>query len=338
MLTISFIVIDTESGLFKKNILEARKFMNTVRLDTNLTYDVAIDQSTSCSGIAIRSIDNSSIMVMELYDSETLYSSNYVTGLKAILNTLLPSLSIRYLILEEPLPYISENQNKKLVALKKDLIKFFDSSLIKSEHFLLMKPQSWRAGLIKKDNPHGRRSKMSTVHEVMNKYPLMRNFLQITRNPSNDGGYDGFESLGILLGTLSRYSVKNDTKVVKVLGPKNTIKVGVGIFIPVCNDDIKPVAEVCNFVCSLCNTQETPKVKIYNDEEGIYNNVKMSLTDNLTLCEVTEELDRLSIFIKYNIPFDYQYGLYMLVVPLSYLTENKYECLKDNNFYIDKFY
>lgn len=337
MISVNFILLDLVNNYYRIGQQTAREFVNNFKLEfsSNL-YDVALDQSTSCTGVAIKAVDDSFILVLEVVNSGT-QSLFMINSLKRILEMLLTGKSLRYVIIEEPLPFISGHHNAKLTSLKNDLIQFFKSDCFEINNQPLIKPQSWRAGLIQKDNPHVKNSKEACVFEVLKVYPLMQNFIPITHNPTNDSGFDGFESLGILLGYLNRFSVTNETNIVKILGPKNTTKAGIGIF-SYSDSNLTEIKEIVEFLSQACSKIGTPKVKIYNEEEGVYSNVKMSLVDDFTLAKITKEIDQISILLRFGILPQENKSVYMLVIPKSLINKNVIDYLLSKGVYIETFY
>lgn len=337
MINVNFILLDLVNNSYTTGQKTAREFVNEFKTELACDlYDVALDQSTSCTGVTIKSVDETFILVLEVVNCGT-QSLFMINSLKRILEMLLTGKELRYVIIEEPLPFIVGRHNAKLTSLKNDLIKFFKSDCFSINNQPLIKPQSWRAGLIKKDNPHAKNSKEACVFEVLRVYPLMSNFIEITHNPTNDSGYDGFESLGILIGYLNRFSVTNETNIVKILGPKNTTKFGVGIF-SYSESTLVEIKEILEFLSQACKKLGPPKVKIYNEEESIYSNVKMSLTDNLTLAKITKEIDSISILLRFGVLPQENKSVYMLAMPKTLIGDNVINYLTNKGVFIETFY
>ena len=142
MINVRVIIIDVENKKHVLGIYPAGEFLNSFSLEENDCYDVGIDQSTSCTGLGAIDIDNKMIFCCEV-SNEGLDISYYTQALKNFFKYFLSCCKLRYLVMEEPLPYISGNQNHVLVTLKKDLNDLFTSGEFDYKKFDLIKPQSW---------------------------------------------------------------------------------------------------------------------------------------------------------------------------------------------------
>ena len=313
----------------------AREFINTFSLAPNLIYDVGIDQSTSCTGVGIQSINDEYITIMEIAN-EGLSKSFYLNALKTIFNKFI-DVNIRYLVMEDPLNFMTKNQNSALISLKHALKDYFENSAFSYNKYDLIQPQSWRAGLIGKDNPHPKTSKEAAVYEILERYPELNVFKDITFHPTNNSGYDGFEALGLIIGYKERFSISNDSEIIKILGPKNTTKIGFGVFC-YCDSSLKELKEVQEILSSLCNCKGDFIIKYYNEEESLYANAKMSLTDDQTLTIITKPIDVISILHRYGLSYDANKNMYMLVVPYSCLKERVPEYFKLKGYCSEIFY
>lgn len=325
-----------EYSLFRKT---PRDFIANFHLEVGLTYDVGMDQSNTCTGIGITDMSNSLLMILEVVNSGNVSFDIYRKSLKNIISAIFKGVNTRYYVMEEPLPYISKNQNKKLVELKNSLIDYFNSSEcpITYKKFDTALPNVWRAGLIRKDNPHDKRSKEACVHEIIKKYPNTKEFIKISHNPTNNSGYDGFEGLGIIIGYKNRFSISNDNEIIKILGPKNTTKQGLA-FTVYDNSNLEILNKLIAEIKTFNPKVGEPLVKYYNEEESLYANVKMSLVDNFTVTVVSNDIHIKSEQIKYNIKTDLDKKIYLVIVPLKLLRKSFIDFLSTTNYNMDIFY
>ncbi|VYU47591.1 hypothetical protein [Clostridium paraputrificum] len=325
-------VVTNESIQLRKG---PRDFVNTFSLGSNVLYDIGIDQSHSCTGICIQPVDGDDILILEL-DNKTLSLEHYRRTLKTILTKTLSKINIRYCVLEEPLPFISGNQNKALVTLKNDLISLFrDSGYFNIKHFDLIKPQSWRKGLITKDNPYGPKTKLATVHEIQKLYPVTKKFVPCY---THESGYDGFDACGIIIGYKQRHAVNNDSSITKILGPRNTTKQGCAIYCYCDANDQTELQELIRAINSYTPNLGSPVVKIYNDEDILYGNQKMSLVDDFTITAVTTPVDIVSVALKYKFTMEDGKQLFMIVLPLKKLKVSLIEYLEYNKIMYEEIY
>lgn len=325
-------VVTNESIQLRKG---PRDFVNTFSLGSNVLYDIGIDQSHSCTGVCIQPVEGDDILILEL-DNKALSLEHYRRTLKTILTKTLSKINIRYCVLEEPLPFISGNQNKALVTLKNDLISLFrDSGYFNIKHFDLIKPQSWRKGLITKDNPYGPKTKLATVHEIQKLYPVTKKFVPCY---THESGYDGFDACGIIIGYKQRHAVNNDSSITKILGPRNTTKQGCAIYCYCDANDQTKVQELIRAINSYTPNLGSPVVKIYNDEDILYGNQKMSLVDDFTITAVTTPVDIVSVALKYKFTMEDGKQLFMIVLPLKKLKVSLIEYLEYNKIMYEEIY
>lgn len=322
------IIIDLSTDTFKTFSLGAEEFCEYFKLPEGVIFDIGADQSNTCTGITIRSVEPGWLIMFEVINDGVTFDF-YRKILLLIFDRILYGTKIRYLIMEEPLGYITGRRQESLTKLKnllKDFIENYDHFECKKFDFIA--PQSWRKGLMSKDNPHPKTSKLACVWEIQRMYPLTVNMKSHEKSTGTD--YDGFESCGILVGYLNRYSISNDTDVIKILGPRNTIKIGIGYFIygPKAQErlisllkDLKAIQPSLEY-----------KVKLYNEEEGVYGNAKMSLVDDLTVTEIVEDLDKVAIMHRFRYPWNLDDSMYMIVINKKCLktrTENFLETVEE---------
>ena len=312
-LVISSFDLDLVSRDYNSKIMGAKNFIVNTKLEDDVLYDVALDQSNTCTGMTIRPVKEDKVLICELINNGIDFS-HYRQGLITVLKKLLVGHKVRYFIMEEPLGYITGRRNKELTRLKHVLTDFVnDTEGLDIKKFDAIAPQSWRAGLIKKDNPHPKNSKLACVHEITSAFPETKNLYSYEKPAGAD--YDGFESFGILLGYISRHAITNDSDVTKIIGKKNTTQVALAIFIkPGNQQDL--IANVVSMIWTLSKDIKDPVIKIYDDDSTLYENVKMSLTDIVTLTVVTNELANVSIrhLFKYK---NGEGNFYMIVIPAS---------------------
>lgn len=330
MIEVRLLILYLEQDRYEKRILSGRDFVNFFELFDDYVYDVGFDQSTSCTGLSIKDINSKVIVMCELVNRH-LDKPSYIRALLTIVDRLFQSKKIRYVFVEDPLKYITGHQEAVLVELKNKLVELLNSKP-NIQHVKLMQPQSWRSGIIGKDNPHVKNSKSATVWEIEKAYPKTKIFESMTYNPSDNGGYDGFESLGVLLGSLNRYNISLEVNTIKNIGPKNTTKIGVGFF---CKAE--EFQNYLKLVDMIVKDYNKPKLKIYNEEETIYANVKMALTDDVSVMEITEPIAVVDSCIKFNLEVN-DSQLFLIVVPLNKLSKNMVPNLKSNGINVDIYY
>ena len=338
MIKINFIIVDLQNGKFVIKTMKPSEFFEWIKELDGSKADVAFDQSTSCTGFVIDLLGGNVMIVGEIVN-ENLHADFYVDGLLNIIREIISKLNSRYVIIEEPLKYVTHRQNPVLIRLKNAIIDLFELDGLTYEKFYKIAPQSWRAGLINKDNPYKKTSKEATAYEVLELFPMLEKFKPYVHNPTNNSGYDAFDAVGILIGFRNRFDVKEDSEIIMNIGSKNTTKRALTMFVYVSPDEITELQDMIKLSQLIINDQNNPpKIKKYNEECGVYLNAKMSLTDDLTVLAVTKDIDVISTLISFGLDYDPNKTLFMITVPLSKVDKKIPQALKNQGYNIDIFY
>lgn len=304
----------------------------SLTLPKTKVYDVSLDQSHTCTGICIKPLDKSFIVIMEVLNFNT-PSEFYRKQLKSLLINLLSGQNIRYMIMEEPLGYITGRRNKKLTELKKDL--FTLKEVINPKVFTTVPVTSWRHGLMPKKNGMDRRSKDAVVSTVLEMYPALSDFLHLSNSDK-----DGFEAVGILHGYFSRHGVGNN--IVKNVGSTTTRKKAFCCFkyidLNVDNPSYKIELE-CYALDQVAKVKGKSDyvLKEYNPEFNVYGNAKMALTNSVSVMIVSEELDALSILFRMGLKPKPNHVLLMGVVHERIMDAHYLTSLHQSGFSLFKY-
>ena len=121
MIRVVFIIMYLNENRFEIKNMDTKEFINFMNSKNGGKVDVAFDQSTSCTGFTIEYLDEGIIYVGEIVN-HNLYSEYYVRALLNVVSLILENKDVRYAIIEEPLKYITCNQNHVLVDLKNRMI------------------------------------------------------------------------------------------------------------------------------------------------------------------------------------------------------------------------
>lgn len=286
-ISLGFLKADSDKLIAYQDFIDVFDF----KLNPSKVYDVALDQSNSCTGICIRPLDKSFLVVMEVLNLNTPYDI-YRLQLKNFLRKIFNGCSIRYFIMEQPLPYISGRRNAQLNKLKSVLSELKDD--LNPKVFTDVPVVSWRHGLMPKVVEGDRRKKETVVQAVLEHYPALADFL-----PLSNVDKDGLESVGILLGYMNRHGIEDGA--LKIVGKVNTTKKAIACFkyLDVSKIDVRNILQEDFFyVNQIAMTKGECVFKTYNKEFNLHGNAKMALVDSVTLTVVDVELDVLSVLIK----------------------------------------
>lgn len=286
-ISLGFLKAGSDKLLTYQDFIEDFEF----NLNPNKVYDVALDQSNSCTGVCIRPLDKSFLVVMEVLNVNVSFEI-YRLQLKNFLHKIFSGYSIRYFIMEQPLTYITGRRNAQLTKLK-NVLKELKSDL-NPKVFDEVPVTSWRHGLMPKAVQGDRRKKDTVVKAVLEFYPALSDFL-----PLSNIDTDGIESVGILLGYLNRHGVEDNA--LKIIGKVNTTKKAIACFkyIDISNRTLESVLkDDFYYVNDIAIGKGECIFKTYNKEFNLHGNAKMALVDPFTITYVDVEVDVLSVLLK----------------------------------------
>ena len=335
--SVTLLTIDLVTQQYETFKMTAKEFIKSFKLPEGRMYDIGMDQSNTCTGIGIKSMDGEVISVMEVINWGVEFKF-YRNALLSILDTILRGAQIRYFIMEEPLGYMTGRRNRYLTDLKNLLVKYFDNREEKNvKKFERTPPQTWRSGLIGKDNPHPKNSKEACVHEILFLYPLVKHLVPHVKPSTNKADYDGYEALGILEGFLKKHEISNDSEVVKILGPKNGVKSALAFFTYE-DSRLEEFGELVRFIRGHHPKLPDPSIKYYNEDATLYENVKMSLVDDFTVASVVTEIDVIAACNLFNLVIKDEFVLNMIVVPNSLIKSSFLKSIEGSGIHYERFY
>lgn len=325
-ISLGFLKGDSEKLLTFQDYIEDFEF----KLNPNKVYDVALDQSNTCTGICIRPLDKSFLVIMEVLNVNT-PNDVYRLQLKNFLQEILGPYSIRYLIMEEPLGYITGRRNVQLNKLKSVLMELKQTLNVKV--FTTVPVTSWRHGLMPKKQEGDRRKKDTVVRAVLEHYPPLEDFLGYSNIDT-----DGIEAVGILLGYIARHGVEDGA--LKIIGKINTRKKSLGCFkyIDITNRTLDDVLkEDFFFVNQIAIGKGGCVYKTYNSEFNLHGNAKMALEDPFTITAVSVELDVLAMLIKMKLTPKKNHVLFMASIHERMLDVEDIRTLFEDGFTMVRF-
>lgn len=302
-ISLGFLKADSDKLLLYQCFKEEFDF----NLNPSKVYDVALDQSNSCTGICIRPLDKSFLVVMEVLNVNTPFDI-YRLQLKDLLLKIFTGINIRYFIMEQPLNYLSGRRNVQLNKLKSVLNELKGS--LNTQVFDDIPVTSWRHGLMPKVVNGDRRKKDTVVKAVLEVYPALSDFLAVSNIDT-----DGIEAVGILLGYINRHGVEDGA--LKIIGKVNTTKKAIACFkyIDITERTLDDIIKTEFYYVNQIAPSKSPLIfKTYNQEFNLHGNAKMALVDPFTITIVSVELDILSLLIKMGITPKPNHVMFMCVM------------------------
>ena len=179
----------------------------SLTLMKNKEYDVALDQSTSCTGIAIFSTDNDVKILLEVA-RDTGEKETFYRDLKHILGAIVKDNKIRLVICEDP-PYVKNKMysSRMLLELRGRIQEWmYDIPEFTEAEFCSIFPQSWKTFVVDKSKGTGRSNKKACIAEdICDVYPIFLSYFGQRYNKD----LDGFDAVGILIG-YRKYAFTDD--------------------------------------------------------------------------------------------------------------------------------
>lgn len=169
-----------------------------LKLIHDLTYDIGIDQSSSCTGIAIRSIDKDINILIDIRrdcgDKESFYRE-----VKGILRGLITGLKIRSIVCEDPPPVTGKRYASAILLELRGIVSGWVETIpeLAQAEFSSVYPQTWKSFIVDKSKGKGRSNiKACIAEDICDIVPGFNQYRTVYA--SND--YDSFDAFGILAG------------------------------------------------------------------------------------------------------------------------------------------
>lgn len=180
-------------------------FPNFFKMPTNTLIQLGIDQSTSETGLVVKSYEDNKFICVFNFKNNGLTPKSYSKMLIDTLNKTFENSNIRRMVYES---HSSIGENRYTSRVLKELAQSLDTLKrtckgFKDAEIATEKPAAWRSSFIPKERYSGRYGKDSVkfavLEECLERYPFLREFSQMCSK-----SYDSFEAIGILDGHLER--------------------------------------------------------------------------------------------------------------------------------------
>lgn len=191
-------VVVVESKNFSTCIPPVSEDLFSLKLSSKYTYDIGIDQSSSCTGIAIRSTDKDIKVLIDVRrdcgDKPTFYRE-----LKGILRGCIAGHKIREFTCEDPVPTKGKKYSSTVLLELRGRVSEWVESIpeLENAHADSLYPQTWKSFIVDKSKGKNRsNNKFCIADDICDKVPEFRKYMNVYA-PST---YDAFDAYGILDG------------------------------------------------------------------------------------------------------------------------------------------
>lgn len=189
-------------------------------LNSKLTYDIGLDQSSSCTGIFIKSVDSRIRIIIDV-KRDTGDPYTFYRELKGFLKKLVKGQKIRHVICEDPPPVQNQRYTTKFLNELLGRVSEWmeDIPEFQNAEFNKILPQSWKALVMDKSKGKNRsKNKECIAEDICDIYPEFNSY----RDYHFSKDYDGFDACGILTGFLRYSYTDNGTGIRMIAGTKKS--------------------------------------------------------------------------------------------------------------------
>lgn len=271
------------------NLSEGECFADLdIELDTTLIYDLSLDQSSTCTGIFLRAIDNSTLYVLEVKRTKNSSADDYIFDFELFLNELTKDLTLLHLIYERPIntsTFRSSQVAFQLEGAIRQLVRRYPQF----KYVLLdsIEPTSWKSCIVNTSRwGKDYTSKQASKESIIELFPWA-GYYGSSINKDNDG----YEAIGILFGWY--FSAFDPFGRPYVRGQEFTGNVGCIVM---------PEMEAESLASSLTEAEIDAKWFVYNPKFSTFKNIMKSAEKyKVSVIQVEDLYTALCICIEANL-------------------------------------
>ena len=293
-----------------------------IKLSTRLSYDVSLDQSSTCTGIAIVSVDNNIRIILDCM-RDTGDRDEFYRELYRVLKKIVHGQKIRHIICENPPPVQGQKYSSRLLLELLGRISAWVEEIpeLRAAEFGKIFPQSWKPFIINKEKGKGRdKVKALIAEDICDILPEFNTYRE--RHVSKD--YDGFDAMGILLGYRAyTYDIDGNRKIAGIQERRHTSFVGYR-YVP--TDELKSVGATA--FLGLAHNQVEPVFLTYNGNYNKFNNIRMASSNNVACYTILDDSFLDELRWQYDLEPQPNHVLLMYVFNESRLAKSLIKVLK----------
>lgn len=315
-------VVSVPSVNYYSEIRCVPEYQFSLTLNKDCVYDIGIDQSSSCTGIAIISTDKRIRIIMDCMrdtgDREEFYRQLY-----RILKNLVHGQKIRHVVCETPPPVQGKQYTSRILLELLGRLSAWIEEIpeLRNAEFGKIFPQSWKPFVVDTSKGKGRdKIKACIAEDICDILPEFDTYRE--RHVSRD--YDAFDACGILLGYLAySYDASGYRMISGVQEKRHTSFVG---YRYISIDELKEKGAV-SFM-GLAVKEANPIFLSYNERYNKFNNIRMASSNNVACYTFLEDkyLDELKW--QYDLEPKDDYVLIMYIFNESKLSKSFIKVLK----------
>lgn len=250
-------------------------------LSKKQSYVVALDQSTTCTGIAVADTEFKFFVILDVIN-DCISKESYFNELHQLLRKMFRDVDVRLLIHEKPVPskygYTASILQTFVGRLREWLANEDDFNI---GNIVSIYPQEWKSYIVNSSKGGGMKRgkkvqrgyvKSLVAEDVCDIYPLANAYRKVT--PSKD--YDSFDALGILTGYV-RYAY-TDEGIPKICGQEEKTHVSLVSFMYLPESALEDVNVLIQPLGG-CAENLKPQYKVYNPKYNLHTNIRKATSN-----------------------------------------------------------
>ena len=176
----------------------ARDF--TLRLKDGVSWKLGIDQSTSCTGLALKSSDQKYLVLLDVIRDKNMLKEDYFRDLRGVITRTTKDRVFTLVANEKPVPRKFAHARETLTELLGRLNTWIeDNPAFDGATHEAVFPQTWKSMVVDKSKgPNRSNIKREVASDLVDRYPELQHYFDFYHTSD----YDSFDALGILDGTI----------------------------------------------------------------------------------------------------------------------------------------
>lgn len=267
-------------------------------LKKDIPWYIGLDQSTSCTGVALKAADRSFVILLDVIRDTVAPKEEYFRDLHKLLIRLVRDQQIDIIVNEKPVPTEKKKYARQvLTEFLGRLNAWIDDipELENAQHGALF-PQTWKSLVMDKSKGKNRsKIKAEIAADLVDRYPALDYYYRFMHTDD----YDAFDALGILEGYIA-YAFTPDGYA-QIHGSKETSHVSLVLYDWIDWDSRLSFEE--NIENALDGNLEIfqPYILRYNENHSLHDNIRMASSNYDCTATIIPQ--------KELQPFKWKYGI-----------------------------
>lgn len=211
-------LIDVGVALADGRYLYHKGWVDPVTFKSGATVDLAFDQSTSHTGIAMKLHGGQLVCLVDFVNKGLPSKEIYIDFLKEWVTGFVKGLNVRYVVYEDPVEHSRTVMTRNILLELRGFIKTLGVVVPEFEdaRFVEINIGTWRKHFLKGPEYQGRRRKTelvkeATEEEALKRFPKFEKYSQVFSSPP-----DSMDAVGILEGWTAEFFAKPDMETIRV--------------------------------------------------------------------------------------------------------------------------